>query len=77
MNPKFCLASEISLDDSRARGLAKSRASRSRLQPEHLPRILAQRAQGLTLEEIGRRWGVKRAAVESFLERHNKGGQQA
>ena len=55
--------------EARQRGLANSTAAHQTFHPEHLPRVLADRAKGLTYAEIGKKWGVGGSTVRAFLAR--------
>lgn len=69
---KCCLATELNLLESRARGLSQAHHNKTRLFPEYLPRILKQREKGETWEQIGKRWGVKASCVSEFVAREGR-----
>lgn len=54
---------------ARERGNIARVNAQTRLFPEHLPKIQRLRAEGRTLEQIGKRWGVTGQAVYEFLRR--------
>lgn len=54
---------------ARVRSIANSTAARQRLYPEHLPKVLRLREQGVPWAKIGKRFGLCGGAVREFVKR--------